>query len=192
MATKSDQAAQAATRIRHRYTQKDTINYKKINLLIDEEVKTFNSISDSINAINKRILALEKSENESDMEEASILKEEKAQKEKDHKKYSESIKGGTIAENILKKFSDSQAATDSEQIGAIAGFNDAAIKNPAEESAAPKQPAEMKSIQMMVEKRFTHNEIKNSFAKKNLNYFSEIAKADQIADQIANTKNLAI
>jgi hypothetical protein len=188
MATKSDQAAQAATRIRHRYTQKDTVNYKKINLLIDEEVKTFNSISDSINKINKDIFALEKSESIEDKEKANKLKEEKAQKEKDYKKYSESIKGGTIAENVLKKFSDSQAATDTEQIGAIAGFNNSDIKNPVEESAAPKQTAEMKSIQMMVEKRFTHNEIKNSFAKKNLNYFSEIAKADQIA----NTKNLAI
>ena len=184
MATKADQATQPVERIRHRYTQKDTDNYKKINLLIDEEVKTFNSISDSINKINKDIFALEKSESEEDKKKAEKLKEEKAQKEKDHKKYSESIKGGTIAENVLKKFSDSQLSSDTAGIESVKAGTEKTLG----ESTSPKQTAVMESIQIMVEKRFTHNEIKNSFAKKNLNYFSKIAKADQIA----NTKNLAI
>lgn len=182
MAQRTDQAA--AERIRHRYTQKDTDNYKRISLLIDEEVKTFNSISDSINVLNKRILSLEKSGDVSDIKLANKLREIKKQSEAEYIKYSESIESGIIAENVSKKFSDSQLSAATAGIESIK----AGIEKTLVEAALPKQTDEMRSIQTMVKKRFTHNEIKRSFAKKNLNYFSEIAKADQIA----NTKNLAI
>jgi len=162
----------------HRYTSpRDITNFKRISLLIDEEVKAFNLIYDSINTLNKRISDLEKSEDEADKKEADKLKVVKQERENDYNKYRESIQGGGIAENVLKKFNENQLSPDNGGISVIEEPKQAGIKIPAEESELPKQPAVNESVQIMIVKRFMHNEIKNSFGKKNLNYFTEIANS---------------
>lgn len=186
MATRTDQTAQAASKIRpaskirHRHSPRDIDNFKRISLLIDKEVKSFNSISDSIKSLDNQIKILERSGSDTDQKEAEKLRGVKQGKEDDYERYLESIKEGEITGNILKNFTDSGLSTDTGEIDIIGEPRQpGGIKNPIDQ---PKQYDVRRSIQIMVEIRFMHNEIKNSFGKKNLNYFSEIAKAKEIAN----------
>ena len=186
METRTDQTPQAASKIRHRHSPRDIDNFKRISLLIDEEVKAFNSISDSIKSLDNQIKILERSGSDTDQKEAEKLSAVKQGKEDDYERYLESIEGGEITGNILKNFTDSGLSTDTGEIGVIREIDiigeprqPGGIKNPIDQ---PRQYDVRQSIQIMVEIRFMHNEIKNSFGKKNLNYFSEIAKAKEIAN----------
>ena len=137
----------------------DIKNFKRISSLIDDEVKNFNSISDSINSLSKQIIILEKIGDEVSKKESEKLKVTKSEKEKEYNDYQKNnIDGGKITQNVLNNLKDSaRVFSDSKQ---------ESVKNPLS-----------KSIQIMVERRFIHNEIKNSFGKKNLNYFTEIANS---------------
>ena len=142
----------------HSSSATDIKNFKKISSLIDDEVKNFNSISDSINTLSKQIIILEKIGDEVSKKEAEKLKAQKDEKQKVYDNYPVDIEKGSITEKVLNNFKDSaRVFSDSKQ---------EAIRNPLSTS-----------IQIMIERRFIHNEIKNSFAKKNLNYFTEIANS---------------
>ncbi len=136
----------------------DIKNFKRISSLIDDEVKLFNSISDSINSLSKQIIILEKIGDDASKKEAEKLNDQKKEKQKLYDNYPADIEKGSITEKVLKNLKDSSRVfSDSQQ---------EAIRNPLS-----------RSIQIMIERRFIHNEIKNSFAKKNLNYFTEIANS---------------
>jgi hypothetical protein len=142
----------------HSSSATDIKNFKTISSLIDDEVKNFNSISDSINTLGKQIIILEKIGDEVSKKEAEKLKAQKDEKQKLYDNYSSDIEKGSITERVLNNFRDSaRVFSDSKQ---------EAIRNPLSAS-----------IQIMIERRFIHNEIKNSFGKKNLNYFTEIANS---------------
>jgi len=148
----------------------DLIQLSLIEKSINSKVKEFRGITESINSINREINSLKNSDNENDKKKIDVLRQNIDGKNKEYLNYNDSITKGGITEKIISELKGKA----SEEIS--------------QESKA-KAPSDGRSslsiiIQIMVEKRFLHEEIKNSYGRKNLDYYQEIKGVKSIADSI--------
>lgn len=154
----------------HRYTSlsKDLLQFSEIEKIVDSKVNEFRGINKSINTINREINSLKGKTDPESLKKIEELEKNKEIKNKEYNDYSDSVTKGSLTEKIISELKKSESPIQLQDRGKIP-IGGSSLTGP---------------IQKMVEKKFSHEEIKNSYAKRNLDYYQEINGGSVHADVI--------
>jgi hypothetical protein len=156
----------------------DLIVLKTIDDLVKEEVRKYNTQIKSINSDQKELNGLKEKNDETSLNRKKELEENIEKKNSDVKEYEESVEKGIVAREIIISLKNTEVKNPENAIKdnlQLTGYNGKDL------NVVTPRTAET-YVQKMLNSKFRNNEIRNKFSKKNLNYFSEIAKAKEIAN----------
>jgi hypothetical protein len=154
----------------HRYTtlSKDLLQFSQIEKIVDSKVKEFRGMNKSIISTNKEINSLKGKEDPDSLKKLEQLQKDLEVKNMQYKEYSDSVTKGSLTEKIISELKKSESPIQLQDRGKVP-IGGSSLTGP---------------IQKMVEKKFSHEEIKNSYAKRNLDYYQEINGGSVPADAI--------
>ena len=148
----------------------DLIVLKKIDDLASEEVRKYNLKIKSINLTQKELKDLDGKEDEVSNRKKEELRNDIEKKTSDVKKYQESVKGGIVAREIIISLKNSEvknpenAIRDNLQLASYAGKELNVVTPITAETY----------VQKMLNSKFRNNDIRNTYSKRNLNYFDSL------------------
>lgn len=158
----------------------DLIVLKTIDDLAKEEVKKYNSQIKSINSDQKELKGLDGKEDETSLNRKNELRNDIEKKTSDVKKYEERVQEGIVTREI------------------IMSLNNAEVKNPENAIRDNLQLAGYKGkelnvvtpgtaetyVQKMLNSKFRNNDIRNTYSKRNLNYFNTLQNDSEIVGPV--------
>jgi hypothetical protein len=156
----------------------DLIVLKTLDDLVKEEVRKYNTQIKSINSDQKELNGLKEKNDETSLNRKKELEENIEKKNSDVKKYEESLEGGKVTREIIESLKNTEvknpenAIRDNLQLEGYVGKDLNKVTPISAEIY----------VQKLLNSKFRNNEIRNTYSKRNLNYFSEIAKAKEIAN----------
>lgn len=148
----------------------DLIVLKTIDDLASKEVREYNSKIKSINSDQKELNSLKEKDDELSNRRKEELRNDIEKKTSDVKKYEEGVEGGIVAKEIIMSLNNSEvknpenAIRDNLQLVSYAGK---------ELNVVTPLTAET-YVQKMLNSKFRNNDIRNTYSKRNLNYFDSL------------------
>jgi len=148
----------------------DLIILKTIDDLVTEEVRKYNSKIKSINSDQKELNGLkEKNDEESEIKKNELTDSIK-KKTEDNKKYQEEIESGNATRKIMESIKNTEVINPENAIREnlqLVGYNGKDVDKVTPHSAEI-------HIQKILKSKFLHNDIRNEYSKRNLNYFDSL------------------
>jgi hypothetical protein len=158
----------------------DLIVLKTIDDLTKEEVRKYNSQIKSINSDQKELKGLDGKEDETSLNRKEVLRNDIEKKTSDITKYVESLEGGVVTREIIMSLNNAEvknpenAIRDNLQLAGYAGK---------ELNVVTPRAAEI-YVQKMLNSKFRNNEIRNTYSKRNINYFNTLQNDSEIISPV--------
>jgi len=158
----------------------DLIVLKTIDDLTKEEVRKYNSQIKSIISYQKELNGLKEKNDETSLNRKKELEENIERKNSDVKEYEESLEGGVVTREIIMSLNNAEvknpenAIRDNLQLEGYVGKD---------LNKVTPQTAET-YVQKMLNSKFRNNEIRNTYSKRNLNYFDSLQNDSEIVGPV--------
>ena len=158
----------------------DLIVLKTIDDLAKEEVRKYNSQIKSINSYQKELNGLKEKNDETSLIRKKELEENIERKNSDVKEYEESLKGGKVTIEIIASLKNTEvknpenAIRDNLQLEGYVGKDLNKVTS---------RSAEI-YVQKLLNSKFRNNEIRNTYSKRNLNYFNTLQNDSEIISPV--------
>lgn len=158
----------------------DLIILKTIDDLASEEVRKYNTNIKSINSYQKELNSLKEKDDELSYSRKNELRNDIEKKTSDVKKYEESLEGGVVAREIIILLNNAEvknpenAIRDNLQLAGYAGK---------ELNVVTPRDAE-NYVQKMLNSKFRNNDIRNTYSKRNLNYFNTLKNDFEVVNPV--------
>ena len=158
----------------------DLIVLKTIDDLAKEEVRKYNSQIKSINSYQKELNGLKEKNDETSLNRKDVLRNDIEKKTSDITKYEESLEGGVVTREIIMSLNNAEvknpenAIRDNLQLEGYVGK---------ELNVVTPRTAET-YVQKMLNSKFRNNEIRNTYSKRNLNYFDTLQNDSEIVGPV--------
>ena len=158
----------------------DLIVLKTIDDLTKEEVRKYNLQIKSINSDQKELNGLKEKNDETSLNRKEELEENIERKNSDVKKYEESLEGGIVAKEIIISLNNvdvknpENAIRDNLQLVGYAGKELNVVTPLTVENY----------VQKMLNSKFRNNEIRNTYSKRNLNYFNTLQNDFEVVNPV--------
>jgi hypothetical protein len=158
----------------------DSIVLKTIDDLTKEEVRKYNSQIKSINSYQKELNGLKEKNDETSLNRKKELEENIERKNSDVKEYEENLEGGKVTREIIMSLNNAEvknpenAIRDNLQLAGYAGK---------ELNVVTPRAAEI-YVQKMLNSKFRNNEIRNTYSKRNLNYFNTLQNDSEVLNPV--------
>ena len=158
----------------------DLIVLKTIDNMVSEEVRKYNTNIKSINSDQKELDSLKEKNDELSNKKKEELRNDIEKKTSDVKKYEERVKGGIVAREIIISLKNSEvknpenAIRDNLQLAGYAGKELNVVTPRAAETY----------VQKMLDSKFRNNDIRNTYSKRNLNYFDSLRNDSAVVSPV--------
>ena len=158
----------------------DLIVLKTIDDLTKEEVRKYNSQIKSIISYQKELNGLKEKNDETSLNRKKELEENIERKNSDVKEYEESLEGGVVTREIIMSLNNAEvknpenAIRDNLQLEGYVGKD---------LNKVTPQTAET-YVQKMLNSKFRNNEIRNTYSKRNLNYFNTLQNDSEVLNPV--------
>lgn len=158
----------------------DLIVLKTIDDLTKEEVRKYNSQIKSINLDQKELKGLDGKEDETSLNRKKELEQNIEKKNNDIKKYEESLESGVVTREIISSLKNAEvknpenAIRDNLQLEGYVGKD---------LNKVTPQTAEI-YVQKILNSKFRNNDIRNTYSKKNLNYFDSLKNNSEVVGPV--------
>jgi len=158
----------------------DLIVFKTIDDLTKEEVRKYNSQIKSIISYQKELNGLKEKNDETSLNRKKELEENIERKNSDVKEYEESLEGGVVTREIIMSLNNAEvknpenAIRDNLQLEGYVGKD---------LNKVTPQTAET-YVQKMLNSKFRNNEIRNTYSKRNLNYFNTLQNDSEVLNPV--------
>jgi hypothetical protein len=158
----------------------DLIVLKTIDDLTKEEVRKYNLQIKSINSDQKELNGLKEKNDETSLNRKKELKENIERKNSDVKKYEESLKGGGVTKEIIMSLNNVDVKNPENVIKdnlQLTGYNGKDLNKVTPSTAET-------YVQKMLNSKFRNNEIRNTYSKRNLNYFNTLQNDFEVVNPV--------
>ena len=158
----------------------DLIVLKTIDDLTKEEVRKYNLQIKSINSDQKELNGLKEKNDETSLNRKKELKENIERKNSDVKKYEESLKGGGVTKEIIMSLNNVDVKNPENVIKdnlQLTGYNGKDLNEVTPRTAET-------YVQKMLNSKFRNNEIRNTYSKRNLNYFNTLQNDFEVVNPV--------
>lgn len=158
----------------------DLIVLKTMDDLASEEVRKYNSKIKSINSDQKELDGLKENDDEASNRRKEELRNDIEKKTSDVKKYQKSVGSGIIAREIMDSIKNLEvrnpenAIRDNLQLVGYVGK---------ELNVVTPRDAE-NYVQKMLNSKFRNNDIRNTYSKRNLNYFNTLKNDFEVVNPV--------
>jgi len=158
----------------------DLIVLKTIDDLVKEEVRKYNTQIKSINSDQKELNGLKEKNDETSLNRKKELEENIEKKNSDVKNYEESLKGGKVTREIIASLKNTEvknpenAIRDNLQLEGYVGKDLNKVTPRAAEIY----------VQKMLNSKFRNNDIRNTYSKRNLNYFDTLQNDSEVVGPV--------
>jgi len=158
----------------------DLIVLKTIDDLVKEEVRKYNTQIKSINYDQKELNGLKEKNDETSLNRKKELEENIEKKNSDVKNYEESLKGGKVTREIIASLKNTEvknpenAIRDNLQLEGYVGKDLNKVTPRAAEIY----------VQKMLNSKFRNNDIRNTYSKRNLNYFDTLQNDSEVVGPV--------
>lgn len=154
----------------------DLIVLKTIDDLTKEEVRKYNLQIKSINSDQKELNGLKEKNDETSLNRKKELEENIERKNSDVKKYEESLEGGIVAKEIIMSLNNVDVKNPENVIKdnlQLTGYNGKDLNKVTPRTAET-------YVQKMLNSKFRNNDIRNTYSKRNLNYFDSLKSDSEL------------
>lgn len=154
----------------------DLIVLKTIDDLAKEEVRKYNLQIKSINSDQKELNGLKEKNDETSLNRKKELEENIERKNSDVKKYEESLEGGIVAKEIIMSLNNVDVKNPENVIKdnlQLTGYNGKDLNKVTPRTAET-------YVQKMLNSKFRNNDIRNTYSKRNLNYFDSLKSDSEL------------
>jgi hypothetical protein len=158
----------------------DLIVLKTIDDLAKEEVRKYNSQIKSINSDQKELKGLDGKEDETSLNRKDVLRNDIEKKTSDLTKYEESLEGGVVTREIIMSLKNTEVKNPENAIRdnlQLEGYIGKDLNKVTPISAEI-------YVQKLLNSKFRNNEIKNTYSKRNLNYFNTLQNDSEIISPV--------
>jgi hypothetical protein len=158
----------------------DLIVLKTIDDLTKEEVRKYNSQIKSINSDQKELKGLDGKEDETSLNRKKELEENIERKNSDVKKYEERVQEGIVTREIIMSLNNTEVKNPENAIRdnlQLAGYKGKEL------NVVTPRTAE-NYVQKMLNSKFRNNDIRNTYSKRNLNYFNTLKNNSEVVSPI--------
>ena len=158
----------------------DLIVLKTIDDLAKEEVRKYNSQIKSINSYQKELNGLKEKNDETSLNRKKELEENIEKKNSDVKKYEESLEGGKVTREIIASLKNTEvknpenAIRDNLQLEGYVGKDLNKVTPISAEIY----------VQKILNSKFRNNDIRNTYSKRNLNYFDTLKNDSEVVGPV--------
>jgi hypothetical protein len=158
----------------------DLIVLKTIDDLAKEEVKKYNSQIKSINSDQKELKGLDGKEDETSLNRKNELRNDIEKKTSDVKKYEERVQEGIVTREIIMSLNNAEvknpenAIRDNLQLEGYVGKDLNKVTPISAETY----------VQKMLNSKFRNNDIRNTYSKRNLNYFNTLQNDSEVVGPV--------
>jgi len=158
----------------------DLIVLKTIDDLVKEEVRKYNTQIKSINSDQKELNGLKEKNDETSLNRKKELEENIEKKNSDVKNYEESLKGGKVTREIIASLKNTEvknpenAIRDNLQLEGYVGKDLNKVTPISAEIY----------VQKILNSKFRNNDIRNTYSKRNLNYFETLKNDSEVVGPV--------
>jgi hypothetical protein len=158
----------------------DLIVLKTIDDLVKEEVRKYNTQIKSINSDQKELNGLKEKNDETSLNRKKELEENIEKKNSDVKNYEESLKGGKVTREIIASLKNTEvknpenAIRDNLQLEGYVGKDLNKVTPISAEIY----------VQKILNSKFRNNDIRNTYSKRNLNYFEALKNDSEVVGPV--------
>jgi hypothetical protein len=154
----------------------DLIVLKTIDDLTTEEVRNYNLKIKSINSDQKELRSLEGMDDQTSLDKKKELEENVKKKNTEVDEYFKKLENGEISLKIVESIKNTQSINPENAIREnlqLVGYVGRDINKVTDQSA-------VRHTQNLLDLKFTNNEVKNVYAKRNLNYFDTLKSDSEV------------
>lgn len=154
----------------------DLIVLKTIDDLAKEEVRKYNSQIKSINSYQKELKGLDGKEDETSLNRKNVLRNDIEKKTSDITTYEESLESGVVTREIIMSLNNAEVKNPENVIKdnlQLTGYNGKDLNKVTPRIAET-------YVQKTLNSKFRNNDIRNTYSKRNLNYFDSLKSDSEL------------
>lgn len=158
----------------------DLIVLKTIDDLAKEEVRKYNSQIKSINSYQKELKGLDGKEDETSLNRKNVLKNDIKKKTSEITTYEKSLESGVVTREIIMSLNKAKVKNPENVIKdnlQLKGYNGKDLNKVTPRTAET-------YVQKMLNSKFRNNEIRNTYSKRNLNYFNTLQNDSEVLSPV--------